>query len=151
MDDLGLLDGDVINSNNHITTGESVNEGWFLEEEADDIVLDDVLPPDSSILDDNGHGTCTDEERMALQLLVLMRKIKAPHYAYRAIVTLIEEIVVNKIKTVSPCFRSRNNAIQYFAGRFNLAPLRPVAKLVQFGKTNMRLSFIIATPWQCRF
>ena len=60
-----------------------------------------------------------------------MKKIKAPHYAYGQIMNLVETFILNKVTSIEHSLRSRKSALDNFARRFQLRPLRPDAKTVQ--------------------
>jgi hypothetical protein len=89
-------------------------------------------PPHAEVFENTAHGTCTDEERFSLALLMLIRKIKAPHYAYNQIIELVKTLVLNKVKTLTGWYRKRNTALAQFARRFQLEPLLPVLRHVEY-------------------
>lgn len=111
---------------------ESDNAAEVDDHEEADVVYEGVQEAYDSVFVDQGHGTCTDEDRFALSLLTLMKHICAPHYAYGQIIELIETYILNKVTSVHPSLRSRKTAIAQFARRFQLEPLAPDAKKIEF-------------------
>jgi hypothetical protein len=65
------------------TDWDQTEELGEMDEDEDDVLQEGILRPEQAVFQDNTHGTSTDEECFSLKLLLLMRKINAPHYAYR--------------------------------------------------------------------
>jgi hypothetical protein len=80
LHDLGMLYDRDQTPNAHADA--AMVAGTIEEANAKNIPLDPVVPVHAEVFDDFAHGTCTDEDRFSLSLLILMCKIKAPHYAY---------------------------------------------------------------------
>jgi hypothetical protein len=110
----------------------AIADGTINNQADENILGSGLLPDQAKVLKDLAHGTCSDEEPFLLSLLHLMRKIQAPHYAYDEIMELVETLVLNKVSTFTASFRSRSTAITQFSQRFQLGPLQPMSRYVEF-------------------
>ncbi len=83
-------------------------------------VDDDLDNPFRDVL----RGRFTPEETLSINLLRLMRAIRAPSYAYQKVMKIIQDATHQNIKITST-FSTRKSSLAYLIKRFQLTPLLP--------------------------